>query len=556
MTYDLRGGTFPKLGSGGLRLVANLAEMPVLGPLLVEKLKADGGLTGIRDAAPNEAPTLFPHLGADDRPVPPLVHANTPNEPKGFRFPGLDDYHAAYRDGRTDPVAVAERFLAQHAASDAGPHPLRAMIAVQRDDLIAQARASAARWRAGTPLGLFDGVPVAIKDEMDVAGYPTTVGTKFIGKGEAAREDCAAAGRLRAAGAVIVGKANMHEIGINVTGLNPHWGTTRNPYNDRYHTGASSSGPATAVASGLVPVAIGADGGGSIRIPAALCGLVGIKGTFGRVSEFGAYPLCWSLAYIGPLATSVSDCARAYAVVAGADPRDPHSIGHPPVDLDDARPGSLAGVRLGVYWPWFRDATPEVVERSEALLRDLVARGATLVEVSIPQLEAQRVAHIVTITSEMASQMMRYLPRHRGDFGLDVRVNLAVARSWRAQEYVAAQRIRTIARAVWASAFANVDAIVTPTTAQVAPRINEDALPHGESDLTTSIRIMRFAFASNLTGHPAITMPAGYDREGLPVGLQAIGRPWGERLLFRIAAAAEQIVERRGPQRWYPTLER
>ena len=554
MTYDIRSGTFPRLGTGALRLVARISETPVIGPLLVEKLKRDGGLTSIRDAAPNEVPTLFPHLDADDRPVAPLVHAGEPPAPRGFRFPGLDDYHAAFRDGRASPVDIAERFLAQHAASDRGPHPLRAMIAVNRNDLMAQATASAERWRSGKPLGLFDGVPVAIKDEMDVAGYPTTVGTKFIGR-EPAREDCGAAGRLRAAGALLVGKANMHEIGINVTGLNPHWGTTRNPYNDHYHTGASSSGPATAVASGLVPVAIGADGGGSIRIPAALCGLVGIKATFGRVSEFGAYPLCWSLAYIGPIATSALDCARAYHVVAGADPRDPHSLGHPPVGLDEGVPGSLAGVRLGVFWPWFRDATPDVVERCEALLHALVDRGATLVEVDIPELEAQRVAHVVTITSEMASQMMRFLPGHRAEFGLDVRVNLAVARSWRAQEYVAAQRIRTRARAIWAGAFRDIDAIVTPTTGQVAPRIDERALPDGESDLTTTMRIMRFAFASNLTGHPAITIPAGYDRDALPVGLQAIGRPWGERLLFRLAAAAERIVERRGPQRWYPSLE-
>jgi Asp-tRNA(Asn)/Glu-tRNA(Gln) amidotransferase A subunit family amidase len=554
VTYDLRSGKFPRLGTSALRLVARIAETPVLGPLLAERLKRDGGLTGIRDLAPDETPTLFPHLDADERPVPPLVHSATPHDPPGFRFPGLDDYHAAFRDGRVTPVDVAERFLAQHAASDSGAHPLRAMIAVDRDDLLAQARASAERWRAGKPLGLFDGVPVAIKDEMDVAGYPTTVGTKFIGRGEPAREDCTAAARLRAAGALLVGKANMHEIGINVTGLNPHHGTTRNPYDDRYHTGASSSGPATAVASGLVPIAIGADGGGSIRIPAALCGLVGIKATFGRVSEFGAYPLCWSLAYIGPLATSVRDCARTYQLVAGADPRDPHSLGHPGATLDDGTPGSLAGVRLGVYWPWFRDADPEVVARSEALLRALVERGATLVEIEIPELESQRVAHIVTITSEMASQMMRFLPKHRSDFGLDVRVNLAVARSWRAQEYVAAQRIRTRARALWAAAFEGVDAILTPTTGQVAPRINEDALPDGESDLTTTVRIMRFAFASNLTGHPAITMPAGYDSAGLPVGLQAIGRPWGEQLLFRLAAAAEQIVDRRGPKRWYPSL--
>ena len=554
MAYDLSDRTFPRLGTGALRLVAALAEMPILGPLLVAKLKRDGGITAIRHTFPDESPTLFPHHAADPRPVPALVLATTPTATPGFHYPGLDDFHAAFRAGRVTPVDVAERFLAQQAASDEGARPLRAYIAVRRDDVLAQAHASAERWRAGAPLGLFDGVPVAIKDEMDVAGYPTTVGTRFIG-GAPAHEDCAAAARLRAAGAVITRKTNMHEIGINVTGLNPHHGTTRNPYHDGYHTGASSSGSATAVAAGLVPVAIGCDGGGSVRIPAALCGQVGLKPTFGRVSEFGVYPLCWSLAYVGPIATSAADCARTYAVIAGADPRDPHSLGHPDVALDHAAPGSLAGVRLGVYWPWFRDAEPEVVARCETLLRHLVNCGATLVEVDIPELESQRIAHIITISSEMASSMMRHLPRHQRDFGLDVRVNIAVAQSWLAEEYVAAQRIRTRAMALWANALADVDAVITSATGQTAPPINEAALPDGESDLTTTVRIMRFAFESNLTGHPSITMPAGYDAAGLPVGLQATGRPWGEALLFRLAAVAEQCVERRGPQRYYPLLD-
>lgn len=553
MTYDLKAAALPKLGTTALRAVVRLVENGVVGPPLIERLKKDGGLSRIRDLAPDEPPTLFPHHPADERAVPPIDPASTVATPPGFRFPGIDDYHAAYRRGELTPETVANRFIAQRVASDQGPRPLRAFIAVRQDDLRAQAQASAARWRAGKPLGPFDGVPIAIKDEVDVAGYGTTCGTKFLGR-EPATADCTVAARLRAAGALLVGKANMHEIGINVTGLNPHYGCTRNPYNDAYHTGASSSGSGTAVAAGLVPIAIGADGGGSIRIPSALCGVVGIKPTFGRVSAHGEVPLCWSLAYLGPMAASVRDCARTFELIAGADPHDAHSLGHPPVALDDAAPASLAGVRLGVYWPWFRHATPEMVERCEWLVRSLVQRGATLHEVELPELDAQRVAHIVTITGEMAAAMAPHYAKHRTDFGLDARVNLAIARSWRAAEYVTAQRLRTRALAIWARAFANVDAIVTPSTGQAAPRINEAALPHGESDLSMSIQVMRFAPWSNLTGHPAITMPAGYDSNGLPIGLQAIGRPWGEQVLFRIAAMAESFVDRRKPVRWYPSL--
>jgi Asp-tRNA(Asn)/Glu-tRNA(Gln) amidotransferase A subunit family amidase len=347
----------------------------------------------------------------------------------------------------------------------------------------------------------------------------------------------------------------MHEIGINVTGLNPHHGTTRNPYDDSYHTGGSSSGSATAVAAGLVPVAIGADGGGSIRIPAAFCGLVGIKPTFGRVSEFGAAPLCWSVAYLGPIAASVDDCERAFALVAGSDPNDPHTLGHPPVALDGAVPGSLAGVRLGVYRPWFEHATSEVVQCCDALVRSLVERGATVREVEIPELDAMRVAHIVTITGEMAAAMLPHYGAHRRDFSLDARVNLVFAGTSTAAEYVTAQRIRTRAMAAFARAFEGLDAIITPATGQAAPRIDPAVMPDGGSDLSMSTEVMRFAFASNFTGHPAISFPAGYTDGGLPIGLQAIGRPWGERMLFRIARAAEQVVDRRAPRRWYPTLE-
>lgn len=553
MTYDLKDANLPRLGATGLRMLATLVEAPIIGPLLIAKLKADGGLARFDRRTPDEPPTLYPHLAADPRTVPPLTPATDTSSAEGFHFPSMDDFHEAYRSGRTTPEVVAKRFLEQVAESDAGERPLRAFIAIKRDDVIAQARASTERWRAERPLGPFDGVPVAVKDEIDLANYGTSVGTRFLGR-EAAVTDATVAARLRDAGAILVGKTNMHEIGINVTGLNPHHGTTRNPYHDGHHTGASSSGSGTAVAAGLVPIAIGADGGGSIRIPAALCGLVGLKSTFGRVSEHGAFPLCWSLGYLGPIATNVRDCMRAWALMAGPDAHDPNTLDKPPVTLDAAAPASLAGVRLGVYWPWFRHASPEVVATCEALLTRLTERGATVHDVDLPELDDQRVAHIVTITSEMATSLERYYARHRRDYGLDVRVNIALARTFTAREYVNAQRIRTRARMHWARAFADVDAIITPTTGQTAPRIDEGSLPDGNSDLNMSLRVMRYCQPANLTGHPAITMPAGYDGAGLPIGLQAIGRPWGEPILFRIAAMAEQLVVRHAPKRWYPVL--
>lgn len=554
MTYDLRSLKLPRLGTGALRLVATLLETPVIGPLLLARLKSDAGLTRIRTDDVTEPPTFLPELPPDDRVVPPLVRAPTPVDSPGFRFPGMDDFTRAYREGSSTPERVAERFLEQREQSERDAPALRAFIAVDRDDVLAQARASAARWKSGAAIGPFDGVPVAIKDEIDQAGYPTTVGTSFLGRA-CAGHDASVVARLRAAGALLVGKTNMHEIGINVTGLNPHHGTTRNPYDDAFHTGGSSSGPATVVASGLAPIAIGADGGGSIRMPAALCSVVGLKATFGRVSEHGAFPLCWSVAHIGPITTSVRDCARTYGLIAGPDPLDRLSLAHPAVEIDDVPAADLRGVTLGVYWPWFRHAAPEVVQRCESLVHALVERGAALREVEIPELDMTRVAHIVTITGEMAAAMMPYDRDHRRDFGLDARVNLATARSSMAAEYLNAQRIRTRAIAAFQRAFSAVDAIVTPATGIVAPRVDPSAQPLGESNLSMTTEMMRFAFPSNFTGHPAISFPAGYDASGLPIGLQAIGRPWGERMLLRIASAAELIVQRKAPRRWYPLLD-
>jgi Asp-tRNA(Asn)/Glu-tRNA(Gln) amidotransferase A subunit family amidase len=564
VTYDLRSVSLPRLGSAGLRALLALIEAPVIGRLVLEKLRRDAGMNRLRNLAIAEAPAYFPTHASEDPGIPPLVpfdvndspyadHPAPPPEPPGFHFPSVDDYADAYTTGRATPESVAAAFLSQQRASDTGARPLRAFIAVREDDLAEQAAVSAARWKAGKPLGPWDGVPVAIKDEFDVAGYPLTVGTRVLAGAPAVR-DATIVARLRAAGALIVGKANMHELGINVTGLNPHYGTTRNPYDDACHTGGSSSGSATAVSGGLVPVALGADGGGSIRIPSSYCGVVGIKPTFGRISETGAAPLVWSVAFAGPIAASVKDCAAAYALIAGDDASDPHSRGHPSVSVDVSVPGSLRGLRVGIYREWFRHAAADVVARNEEMLAQFSSAGAELVDVEIPELDLQRVAHVASIFGDMAAAVAHVFPSRKGEFGLDARTNLASARSFSAAELVSAARMRTRAIAHWRAVLRDVHVIATPATACVAPRIMPSALPSGGSDLSTTFEAMRFVFPSNLTGHPAISFPAGYDRAGLPVGMQVIGRPWSERLLFRIASFAELAVERKKPRRWYPSL--
>jgi Asp-tRNA(Asn)/Glu-tRNA(Gln) amidotransferase A subunit family amidase len=302
-------------------------------------------------------------------------------------------------------------------------------------------------------------------------------------------------------------------------------------------------------------VALGADGGGSIRIPAALCGLVGLKSTFGRISEYGAAPLCWTVAHLGPLAGSAADAALMYAVIAGADSQDPNTQYQPAPSLADFGNMDLRGLKLGVYREWFNHATPEIVAVCEAMLKNFVSMGAEVREIEIPDLDLTRVAHVITILGEMATAMQPFYEKHRRDFGLDVRVNLAIGRAFNSRDYVQAQQMRTRAMRNFANVLADVDVIVSPATAVTAPLIPADAVADGESDLSVVTELMRYVFPGNLTGLPAISFPVGYDSKGLPIGMQMMGRAWNEHTLLRLANAAETATEKKKPQAYYPILD-
>ncbi|MEK7311446.1 MAG: amidase, partial [Chloroflexota bacterium] len=453
--YDLKAVNLPRLTGGALRLFTELVDNPATSPLLMGNLMETGGLTKLRALKVDEPPTFSPlayAAGMESGSPPDLDStARTPSHANGFAFATVRDYADAYRSGRITPEDVARRVLDAIKDSESRTPPMRFFIAVNADDITSQARASTQRYRDGKPLSIFDGVPVAIKDEVDMLPYPTTVGTKFLGRSPA-RADSTVVARLRAAGALLIGKTNMHEIGINPIGFNAHHGTPRNPYGVGHYTGGSSSGSAAAVAAGLCPVAIGADGGGSIRIPAAFCGVAGLKATYGRVSEYGAFPLCWSVAHVGPLAATATDCALAYAVIAGPDSNDPNSQHQPPVTLDGFGDADLRGLTLGVYRPWFNHATPDIVSACEAMLKTLESAGAQIREIEIPELEAGRIAHAVTILSEMANGMEKYRAGHGRDHAPDVRINLSIGRACTSRDYLQAQRIRTRAMAHFANA--------------------------------------------------------------------------------------------------------
>lgn len=562
MAYDLKSLEAPRAAGGLLRALVKVLETPGAGGLVADKLLADSGFLAFRELPAHgpldaEAPVFghaLPPAPLGWRAALDTVLASLPDARRGFSMETSADFVAAYRSGALTVTQAAERAIAIARACEDHRPPMRTLIAQREDDIMRQAEASAARYASGAPLGPLDGVPIAVKDEVDQVPYPTTVGTRFLGRSPATA-DAEVVLRLRESGALLIGKANMHEIGIGVTGINPHHGAVRNPYDPTCLTGGSSSGSAASVAVGMCPIAVSADGGGSIRMPAALCGQVGLKPTFGRVSEHGAAELCWSVAHIGPIASTVRDCALAYAAMCGPDDKDDNSRRQPTPDLSELGNADLGGIRLGIYRPWFEDADPEVVSRARDALEVLRDAGATVVDVTINGLEAARVAHAVTIVSEMAAAHLRYYEKHRDAYGHDTRINLALGRRLLATDYIHAQRHRAAIYRRFAALFEEVDAIVTPSTAITAPPIRDDALAYGESDLVMLSAIMRYATPANLTGLPAISVPAGYDARGLPVGLQLMGRAWEEHLLLRLAAVVERRVERRKPRVWFSYLD-
>jgi Asp-tRNA(Asn)/Glu-tRNA(Gln) amidotransferase A subunit family amidase len=341
----------------------------------------------------------------------------------------------------------------------------------------------------------------------------------------------------------------MHELGAGPTGRNPVWGTPPNPYHVAHYPGGSSSGSAVAVAAGLAPLAVGCDGGGSIRLPASFSGLVGLKATFGRISRAGAAPIAWSVTHTGPLAWSAVDCALGYLAMAGRDVDDPTSLTQPPPTLDRFFDDDLSGVRLGVYRPWFEDAEPAVVAACKKMLDHFVARGARIVDVEVADLELARVVHLLTLGVEAAATQTRYRDLHRAHTSPEVRLGLSVVQALTAADYVRMQSFRADINESFFALFRHVDAVVTPTSATTAPKMRVPPKARAGSDLAMLSDTLRYTPLANLTGGPAISFVAGYDPSGLPIGFHAMADAYDEALLLRLARIAETAVPRTRPMR-------
>ncbi|MBM4281190.1 MAG: amidase [Deltaproteobacteria bacterium] len=527
-------------------LTSTLARVAPARALLARLVVGDAvaGGAALPDVAPGPVVPRDPHADDPERPVDlaTVARARRGRAP----WPSVASYAAAYASGRADPVAVVDACLGAIARSDApddGGPPLRAFVDVYAGEARRAAAESQARHREGRPRSVLDGVPVSFKDQVDVRGAPVRGGTRrtfWI-----ADEDAALVARLRAAGAIVVGKNGMHELGAGATGFSPT-GTARNPWDARRAPGGSSSGTAAAVAAGLVPVAVGSDGGGSIRLPASLCGVVGLKPTFGRLSKHGTLGVVPSLGHFGPLAPSLVDTAVLYAALAGRDPRDPATLLQPPVDgaalAAVLGANDVAGLRVGFDARWTALADPPIAAAIERLVRGLADRGAVVVDVAVPPslLHELRLCHAVLAGAEL-SDFLRRQGMVMDEIAPATRMAPLLARGVPAATVRDAGALRPALARRWAEAVAEVDVLVTPSTATTAPLLNPEALVTGEVDTALLLRLVAFTQGANLVGYPALGLPAGY-ADGLPFGVQVHGRFFDETTLFRVGAVLEELV--------------
>lgn len=397
---------------------------------------------------------------------------------------------------------------------------------------------------AGHRLGPLHGIPVALKDNIGIAGRVTTAGSKVLADWRP-EQDAAVVERLKGAGSILLGKTNMHEFAWGGTSANPNYGSVRNPWNPERFPAGSSGGSGVAVATRSVYGALGTDTGGSVRLPSAVNGIVGIRPTIGRVSNHGVVPLAWSMDTVGPMTRTVEDCALMFSVLAGHDRRDQGSANVPVPDyLRDLRRG-VAGLRIGVIPDYFfHNLQAPVHDAVKQALATLEGLGATIVDTQVEGIHGNISAQLTIESCEPSTYHQRWLRERPEDYGDDVRLLLEVGELHLATHYLQAQRYRTLLRANFMEAFASVDLFICPTLPFTATRVGETLVeiqPGAPEDMLAAI--MQFTGVPSLTGLPSLNVPCGFDPDGLPIGMQVIGRPFDEATLFRLGAVYQEATD-------------
>ncbi|QIN77824.1 Asp-tRNA(Asn)/Glu-tRNA(Gln) amidotransferase subunit GatA [Rubrobacter marinus] len=443
------------------------------------------------------------------------------------------------REGAVSPVEATEAALGLIEERDG---ELNSFITVTPERAMEVARRAEREIRAGRYRGPLHGVPLGLKDLIPTAGVRTTMGSAFF-EGHVPGYDAAVVEKLEEAGAVLVGKNNTHEFAYGTTGDRSRFGPVRNPHDTSRISGGSSSGSGAAVAVGLVYGALGTDTGGSIRIPAALCGVVGMKPTFGRVSKRGVFPLAWTLDHVGPLTRTVRDNALLLSALAGHDPEDPYSVRRAPEDfardLGRGVRGGVVGVPSGFY---FDGLDGEVAERVAEAIGALRGLGVRTRPVAVPLLRETLDAQRLVLAAEAYAVHAQRLRSEPERFDEEVRERVAAGEALLAHEYAVAQRTKLASLRVFDRALEGVDVLLAPTVPLPATEIGQREVRIAGREEPVRASLNRFTGPTNLNGLPSLSVPCGRTASGLPVGLQMVGRPFDEATLYRYAHALEQAA--------------
>ncbi|KAL4970448.1 amidase [Aspergillus stella-maris] len=469
------------------------------------------------------------------------------------------DYRALYTSGELSPTQVIDSLLplTWRDTTPPGKHSV-AFLETAVEKACAAAAESTQRYKDGKPLGLLDGIPVTVKDEVHMKGYKRTLGSKMDFSGEFAGETAWCVKMWEEAGAIVIGKSTMHELGLDTTNNNPNFGTPLNPHNPNYYTGGSSGGSAYAVGAGLVPIALGADGGGSIRIPSSFCGIWGLKPSHNRVSGFPTVGLATSVGVMGPIASNIDDLALAYRIMAtpakASEDAKSASFPHPLSDLTLSQtPDRPKNKTLGIMRPWLDRAEEPVRAIFDKALDFYRAQGYNVIDITIPYIPEGARAHVVTIMSEIASGLS---PNQIKNLTAPNKVLVSMGMyQITSQDFLAAQRLRSLLMSHLAFLFQRYPGLLifTPTSPIPGWKISggKADLVRGVSDGRASVRNMEYVWLANFTGCPAISCPAGYVQDGghrVPVGVMAMGE-WGvEEDLIAFARDGEEILDLDGDQ--------
>ncbi len=442
--------------------------------------------------------------------------------------------------GELSPVEIVQAHLSRIRSTEP---VLNSFITLLPDEALSAARQAERDIRAGRYRGPLHGIPVGLKDLFNTGGVRTTSGSRIFDN-YLPQEDCTVASRFREAGAILLGKLNMHQFAYGPTGENPDYGHMHNPWNPGMVSGGSSGGSGSAAAAGQCTITTGSDTGGSIRIPAALCGIVGLKPTYGRVSRHGLTPLAWSMDHPGPMVRTVEDAAITMNVIAGHDPLDVASANVPVPDYTSALTGDVRGLRVGVPRQYF-DAPldPEVRQAVNTALEQIESLGAEVTEVDFPEF-ADAAAISTTMLMAEASACFRDLLASDGNSIYEpVRLRLEAGMFISAADYLRAQQARAVFDRATRRLLQDVDLLAGPTEPVTAPPLLQQQVLAGEQEIGTVAALTQYTRPYNITGFPAISIPCGFSTEGLPIGLQLAGRPFDEQTVLGAAFAYEQATD-------------